>query len=55
MQLRAPERPFVGRKLLTQGKVLNGELAVATAEDREESKKVEQEGDHQPEIVSGQG
>jgi hypothetical protein len=55
MQLRAPERPLVGRKLLTQGKVLKGELAVAAAEDREESEKVEQEGDHQPEIVSGQG
>jgi hypothetical protein len=38
--------------LVTQGEVLQGELAVAAAEDREESKQVEQEGDHQARIVA---
>jgi hypothetical protein len=30
-------------------------MAVAAAEDREKSEKVEQEGDHRTEIVSGSG
>jgi hypothetical protein len=41
--------------LVTQGEVLEGELAVAGAEDGEEPEKVEQEGDHRTEIVSGSG
>jgi len=38
---------------VAQRKVLQGDLAVAAAEDREESKQVEQEGDHRPGIVFG--
>jgi hypothetical protein len=38
---------------VTQGEVLQGELAVAAAEEREESKHVEQEGDHRAGILSG--
>ena len=45
--------PLVHGELLTQGEVLDRELAVAAAEEREESKQVEQEGDHRAEIVSG--
>jgi hypothetical protein len=37
---------------MTQDKILKGDMAVAAAEDREESEKVEQEGDHRAEIVS---
>ena len=37
-----------------QGEVLQGELAVATAEEREESQQVEQEGDHRAEILPDQ-
>jgi len=37
--------------LLAQGEVLEGELAVAAAEEREEPKQVEQESDHRAEIV----
>jgi len=36
-----------------KGEVLQGEPAVATAEEREESKQVEQKGDHQAGILSG--
>jgi len=36
-----------------QGEVLQGELAVAAAEEREEAKQVEQEGDHRAGIVAG--
>jgi hypothetical protein len=36
-----------------QGEVLQGELAVAAAEEREEAKQVEQEGDHRAVIVAG--
>jgi len=32
--------------LVTQGEVLQGELAVAAAEEEEETKHVEQENDH---------
>ena len=35
-----------------QGEVLQGELAVAAAEEREEAKQVEQESDHRAEIVA---
>ncbi len=40
-------------ELLVQGEVLQGELAVAAAEEREEAKQVEQEGDHRAVIVAG--
>jgi hypothetical protein len=40
-------------ELVTQGEVLQGELATAAAEEREESKQVEQKGDHRTEILSG--
>src|SRR5437016_14259236 len=46
-------RPFVQGELLTQSEVLDRELAVATAEEREEPKQVEQESDHRAEILSG--
>jgi hypothetical protein len=39
--------------LLAQGEVLEGEVAVAAAEEREEAKHVEQEGDHRAGIFSG--
>ena len=46
-------RSFVHGELLTQGEVLQGELAVAAAEEREESNQVEHEGDHHARILSG--
>src|SRR5436309_3487972 len=52
-QLGSGRRSFVHGQLLPQGKVLDSELAVATEEEREESKQVEQEGDHRAEILSG--
>jgi len=39
--------------LLTQGEVLDRELAVTAAEEREQAKQVEQESDHRAGIVSG--
>jgi hypothetical protein len=39
---------------VTQGEVLEGKVAVAAAEDWEESEKVEQAGDYRAEIVSDQ-
>ena len=36
-----------------QGEVLEGEVAVVAAEEREEAKQVEQEGDHRAGIFSG--
>src|SRR5437867_12182990 len=39
-------RPLVHGELLTQGKVLDRELAVAAAEEREQTEQVEQESDH---------
>jgi len=39
--------------LLAQGEVLDGELAVATAEEGEEAKQVEQRADHGRVIVLG--
>jgi len=44
-------RSLVDDELLAQGEVLQSDLAVAAAEDREESKQVEQEGDHRSGIV----
>jgi hypothetical protein len=39
--------------LVAQGEVLEGEVAVAAVEEGEETKQVEQQGDHGAEIVSG--
>src|SRR5207245_745851 len=53
-----PTQPGLGRRslvddeLLAQGEVLQSDLAVAAAEDREES-KWSREGDHRAEIVAG--
>jgi hypothetical protein len=44
---------LVHGELLAQGEVLEGELAVAAAEEGEETKQVEQESDHRTGIVSG--
>jgi hypothetical protein len=46
-------RSLVHGELVTQGEVLEGELAVAAAEEGEESQQVEHEGDHQARILSG--
>src|SRR5207245_160410 len=46
-------RPPVHGELVAQGQVLEGELAMAAAEEREKSKQVEQEDDHRAEILSG--
>jgi putative ABC transport system substrate-binding protein len=42
-----------GIELLAQGEVLESKLAVAAAEEREESKQVQQRSDHGAAIVSG--
>jgi len=52
-QLRPARRPLVHGELLAQGEVLEGELAVAAAEEWDESKQVEQRADHGTAIVSG--
>jgi len=52
-QPRPGRRSRVHGELVVQGEVLQGEMAVAAAEEREESKQVEQEGDHRAGIVSG--
>ena len=44
---------LVHGELVAQGEVLEGELAVAAAEEGEETKHVEQEGDHGARILSG--
>ena len=54
-QLGSGRRSFVHGELLSQGKVLDRELAVAAEEEGEESKQVEQESDHRAGIVSGSG
>jgi hypothetical protein len=53
VKLGPGHRSLVHGELLAQGEVLEGELPVAAAEEREESKHVEQEGDHRTEILSG--
>ena len=45
------DRSLVHGDLVTQGEVLEGQVAVAAAEEGEETKQAEQEGDHQ--IASG--
>ena len=46
-------RPLVDGELLLRGQVLEGELAVASEEEGEYPKQVEQERDHRAEIVAG--
>src|SRR5467141_823738 len=53
LKLRPVRRPLVDGQLLPQGEVLEGELAVAAAQEREESEQMEQEDDHRARIVSG--
>jgi hypothetical protein len=49
-----PRARFIVRgELVAQGEFLEGELAVAGAEEREEAEQVEGEGDYRAEIVSG--
>src|SRR5207249_7066112 len=43
---RPIRRSLVDGQLLPQGEVLEGELAVAAAQEREEPEQMEQEGDH---------
>jgi len=45
-EFRAGHRALVHGELLMQGQVLQRESAVAAPEEREESKNMEQEGDH---------
>ena len=40
------KKSIVHGEVLTQGKVLDRELAVAAAEQREQTEQVEQESDH---------
>src|SRR5262249_17156320 len=47
----ARDRSLVHRELVAQGEVLQGDLAVAAAEEGKESQQVEHEGDHQTRIV----
>jgi hypothetical protein len=47
------DRSLIHGKLVAQGEVLQSQLAVAAAEEREESEQVEEDGDHRAEIVSG--
>ena len=53
LKLRPVRRPLVDGQLLPQGEVLEGELAVAAAQEREESEQMEQEDDHWAKIFSG--
>jgi len=53
LKLRPVRRPLVDGQLLPQGEVLEGELAVAAAQEREESEQMEQEDDHRARIFSG--
>jgi hypothetical protein len=46
-------RPFVHSELLAQGQVLEGALAVAAVQKREESEQMGQEDDHRAKIFSG--
>ena len=48
-------RSLVHGELVAQGEILQGELAMTAAEEREESKHVEQEGDHRTESLSRSG
>jgi hypothetical protein len=46
-QLGPARSPLVYGELLAQGEVLEGELPVAAAEEREEAKQVKQRADHE--------
>jgi len=50
---RPVHRPLVDGQLLPQGEVLEGELAVAAEQEREESEQMDQEDDHRARIFSG--
>jgi hypothetical protein len=50
---RSSDRALVHGELLAQGEVFESELAVSAAEDREESKQVEQRANRGTAIVSG--
>ena len=52
-QPRSGHRPPVHGELLAQGEILEGELPVAAAEEREESEQGEQRADQKTAIVSG--
>src|SRR2546426_2560468 len=52
LKLRPVRRSLVDGQLLPQGEVLEGELAVAAAQGREESEQMEQEDDHRAKIFS---
>src|SRR6267143_2129594 len=52
-EFRPGHRSLVHGELLPQGEVLEGELVVAAAEEREEPKEVEQDADHRAGIFSG--
>jgi hypothetical protein len=51
--LRPRHRLLVDGELVAQGQVLQGDMAVSTAEEGKQSKQAEQEGDHRAEIFSG--
>ena len=53
VQFRPGHRSFIHGELVAQGEVLQGEPTMAAAEEREETKQVEQEGYHQAQILSG--
>jgi hypothetical protein len=46
-QFRPGHRSLIHGELVAQGEVLQGGPTMAAAEEREETKQVEQEGDHQ--------
>jgi hypothetical protein len=49
-ELWAGQRSPGHGKLLAKGQVLQGELTVVADEERQESKQVEQESDHEPRV-----
>ena len=53
LKLRPLRCPLVDGQLLTQREVLQSKLTVATEEEGEEPKQMEQESDHRTEIVVG--
>src|SRR3989454_2848570 len=52
LKLRPVRRALVNGQLLPQGEVLEGELAVAAAQEREESEQMEQEAGARAKIFS---
>ena len=53
LELRPVHPPLVDGQLLPQSKVLEGELAVAAEQERDESEQMDQEDDHRARIFSG--